>query len=228
MTHRTAARVVGILFVMATVPFSASVIILEPVLGSPDLLDQVSRSQGRIGLGILLELVNHIAVVGIAVVIYPVLKLSSERLALGYVAARSIEAALFAIGTFHLITDRTRCKGFDEEASRRIGDWLVEQGIVLYDQMNTLFSSITLPLQSQKLDIDNPQIAKMIFMALYNIDKFRDFVFESTFLDRFDVESVRIEKIKRSYEELLKFAFDWIKFGILGQKLFWIKEKPSV
>ena len=66
----------------------------------------------------------------------------------------------------------------------------------------------------------------MLFMALYNIDKFRDFVFSSTFLDRFEVEASRIEKIKRNDEELLKFAFDWIKFGLFGEKLFWVKETP--
>ncbi len=67
----------------------------------------------------------------------------------------------------------------------------------------------------------------MLFMALYNIDKFRDFVFNSTFLDRFEVEEPdRIEKIKSSDEELLKFAFDWIKFGLFGEKLFWVKEPP--
>ena len=93
--------------------------------------------------------------------------------------------------------------------------------------MNGLFSSITVPLQSQDLKIDNPQITKMLFMALYNIDKFKAFVFESTFLDRFEVEPVRLEKIKRNDSELLKFAFDWIKFGLFGQKLFWVKETPS-
>jgi hypothetical protein len=103
MTHRVAARVVGVLFIMATVPFSLSVVVLEPVLGAPDFLASVSESQGRIGAGVLLELVNHIAVVGIAVLIYPVLKPFSDRLALGYVAARSIEAALFAIATMHLL-----------------------------------------------------------------------------------------------------------------------------
>jgi hypothetical protein len=104
MTHRTAARVVGVLFIMATVPFSLSVVLLEPVVGAPDFLAQASLSKARIAGGVLLELVNHIAVVGIAVVIYPVLKPFSERLALGYVAVRSIEAVLFAVGTLHLLT----------------------------------------------------------------------------------------------------------------------------
>ena len=103
----------------------------------------------------------------------------------------------------------------------------MDQGIVPYDKMNALFSGITIPLQSQKLDIDNPQIKKMLFMALYNIDKFRDFVFNSTFLNRFEVEPNRIEKIKRNDEELLKFSFDWIKFGLFGEKLFWVKENST-
>ncbi|MBW1997921.1 MAG: YkgJ family cysteine cluster protein [Deltaproteobacteria bacterium] len=130
-------------------------------------------------------------------------------------------------GTFRLITDQSRCKGLGEKNAWRIGDWLVDQGMVPYDRMNALFSGITVPLQSQDLDIDNPQVFKMTFMALYNIDKFREFVFRSSFLRRFEVEKERVEKIKRSDEELLKFAFDWLKFGILGQKLFWVKDRAS-
>jgi hypothetical protein len=42
-------------------------------------------------------------------------------------------------------------------------------------------------------------------------------------LDRFDTDDVTIEKLKRSDVELLKFAFDWIKFGILGQKTLRVK-----
>lgn len=104
MTHRMTARVVGALFILATVPFSISVGILTPLLESPDFLTNLAQNQGRVGAGILLELVNHIAVVGIAIVIYPVLKPEGERLALGYVAARSVEAALFAVTTLHLLS----------------------------------------------------------------------------------------------------------------------------
>jgi hypothetical protein len=103
MTHRSAARVAGILFIVATVAFSLSVVVLEPVLGAHDYLASVSSSGLRVAAGTLLELINHIAVVGIAVVIYPILRRFSERFAVGYVAARSIESVLFAIGTMHLV-----------------------------------------------------------------------------------------------------------------------------
>ena len=104
MTNKTAARVIGILFIIATVAFSISVVLLEPVLGAPDYLVSIVSNGQSVAVGTLLELVNHISVVGIAVVSYPILKQLSERIAIGYVAARSIESVLFAIGTMHLIT----------------------------------------------------------------------------------------------------------------------------
>ncbi|UCC49009.1 MAG: DUF4386 domain-containing protein [Gemmatimonadota bacterium] len=104
MTHRTAARIVGALFIIATVASTVAVLLLQPVIGAPDYLTKASLSENRVATGALFEFINHIAVVGIAVAIYPVLRRFSERLALGYVAARSIEAVLFAVGTLHLLT----------------------------------------------------------------------------------------------------------------------------
>jgi len=126
-------------------------------------------------------------------------------------------------GTFSLITDASRCKGLHEDRTHRISNWLVEQGVPMYDEMNHLFSEVTAPLQAQELDIDNPKIYQMTFMALYNLDKFRRFIFESSFMDRFELDHLTIEKLKRSDVELLKFSFGWVKFGLFGQKTLHIK-----
>lgn len=131
-------------------------------------------------------------------------------------------------GSFRLVTSATNCLGLKQPDTQRVGDWLVEQGVPIYDQMNQLFSELTVPLRSHEMEIENPKIRQMVFMALYNLDRFRDFVFKSTFLDRFEVDPVRIEKIKRSDLELLKFAIDWIKFGIFGQKTFFVKPDQPV
>ena len=130
-------------------------------------------------------------------------------------------------GTYSLITDSSRCLGLKEDNTWKIIDWMEDQGISPYEEMNEYFSSLTIQLQAQELDIDNPRIQQMTFMALYNLDKFREFVFKSTFLDRLEVEPERIEKIKENDVELLNFAFDWIKFGLFGKKVFWVKERPS-
>ena len=51
----------------------------------------------------------------------------------------------------------------------------------------------------------------MFFLASYNIDKFRQFVFESSFLDRYVIDEETIEKIKKDEIELLKFGMKWLK-----------------
>jgi hypothetical protein len=126
-------------------------------------------------------------------------------------------------GTFSFVDDQSRCEGLAQTETQRISDWLVDQGVPIYDEVNELFTHVTAPLRAQDLDIDNPKIFQMVFMALYNLDKFRNFVFESSFLDRFVIDETTIEKLKRSDLELLKFSFDWIKFGLLGQKTLVVK-----
>lgn len=57
-----------------------------------------------VALGAVLELILIIANVGTAVVPYAIFKRYSEGLALGYVAARLVEAILIAIGIISLPT----------------------------------------------------------------------------------------------------------------------------
>lgn len=129
-------------------------------------------------------------------------------------------------GTFSQITDASHCLGLKEDNRWRISDWLEYQGIGPYEEMNEYLSSITLHLLSEELEIDNPKIQQMIVMALYNLDKFREFVFKSSFLDRLEVEQERVDAIEEDDYELLKFSFDWIKFGLFGKKVFSVKEGP--
>jgi len=128
-------------------------------------------------------------------------------------------------GTFRIITTSSYCLGLKEEKESSIGEWLVDQGMSPYEEMNALLSTVTTPLLAQDPDIDNPDIEKMVFMALYNLDRFRDFIFKSTFLERLDVPRERVKKIEESDEELLKLGIDWVKFGLFGEKLFYVKER---
>jgi hypothetical protein len=68
----------------------------------------------------------------------------------------------------------------------------------------------------------------MAFMACFNIDQFRRFVFGSTFLSRFDVPEERVENMKRDDVALMRFGFDWAKFFLSGQPTLALrKEKGS-
>ncbi len=53
-------------------------------------------------------------------------------------------------------------------------------------------------------------------VACFNGDEFKKFIFESTFLSRFDVPLKTVGRFKESDVELMKFGFDWVKFFLTG------------
>ena len=90
-TNRT-ARIVGALFLFSNAIFILGAIaFVEPILGAPDYLALVSDNRAQVILGVLLELVNGVAYIGIAVLMFPILRQRFESLALGYVGFRAVE-----------------------------------------------------------------------------------------------------------------------------------------
>jgi len=80
-------------------------ILYAPVRDHPSYITGAGPDPtASVALGAVLELILIIANVGTAVVPYVVYKRYSERLALGYVAARLVEAMFIAIGIISLLT----------------------------------------------------------------------------------------------------------------------------
>jgi Fe-S-cluster containining protein len=131
---------------------------------------------------------------------------------------------------YSIMTDQDRCKGLMQSEEQNVADWLETQGVHEYDLMNELYEQFTGDDRIQRLDVSNPQIKSMVFMATYDLDSFRRFIFESKFLKLFDLEEERIEKIRTDELELLLFGLDWIKFGLFGEKTIRVKreETPSL
>jgi len=64
----------------------------------------------------------------------------------------------------------------------------------------------------------------MFFLVSYNIDKFKAFVFETSFLDRYDIDADIVEKIKADDIALLKFGLKWLKDVLFKEGSFQLKE----
>lgn len=102
-TSRKTAKIVGILFIIATVAGFLSVAFLGPVLAIPDYLVNFSANANQVIIGALLDLLGAGAFIGLAVVLFSILKKHNESIALGYVAARIIEAVPFIIANTSLL-----------------------------------------------------------------------------------------------------------------------------
>jgi hypothetical protein len=71
---RSTARIVGALFLLSNATFIVGAFaFIESTLGAPDYLTLASANRAQVVLGVLLELANGVAYVGIAVLMFPIL-----------------------------------------------------------------------------------------------------------------------------------------------------------
>jgi hypothetical protein len=97
LTKRIAV-IVGLLFLVSTLTF---------MIGSNQIrsfLIDVSQNKSPLFLGVILEIICGVAVVGIGVLMFPILKLFKKRLALGYVIFRIIECTIIIVGGIYLLS----------------------------------------------------------------------------------------------------------------------------
>ena len=117
-TYRKSAIIVGILFIIAT----AAPILTAPFLGFlgggiigepiPDYLVNVSVNERQVMIGMVIELIWALAVVGIPVVLFPILKKYNEALALGFHSLRFTEAISTVVHSLILLTLLTLSQEF--------------------------------------------------------------------------------------------------------------------
>lgn len=98
MSHRKTARLFGFLFILTFVTSIAGAALYGPALDDP-----TAGSDTRIQLGALLEIGLIVANIGTALVIYPLVKRHTPRLALGWVASRIVESVSIGVGLMSML-----------------------------------------------------------------------------------------------------------------------------
>jgi Fe-S-cluster containining protein len=110
------------------------------------------------------------------------------------------------------------CLGQHEDKTWTVQSWAEDQEAEDYHQMTVTWSKVKQLFQKDPWGSEGPQgrKAKMAFMVTYNIDRFRDFIFNSSFLKRYHVKTALLKKMKTDEVELLNFGFDWVKLFVWG------------
>jgi Fe-S-cluster containining protein len=62
-----------------------------------------------------------------------------------------------------------------------------------------------------------PKRIELFYMAAYDLDTFREFVFSTTFVKRFDLDPAVVETIRRDDRALLLFGLRWLRFALFGE-----------
>jgi hypothetical protein len=90
-SSRKTARIVGALFLTVNIAFLAGVFTLDPILSAPEYLSIISAKRSQVIIGVLLEIINAIAYVSIALLMFPILRKRFQSMALGFVGFRLLE-----------------------------------------------------------------------------------------------------------------------------------------
>jgi len=111
---------------------------------------------------------------------------------------------------YRLCFDSSYCYGLKEDVEWTIDEWIKSQGIDLNNPIEKEFGELKDKLRFTGLKSLDENIKRVFFMVCYNIDLFKIYVFESSFLQEFRVDDDTAEKIRGNELELLKFGFKWL------------------
>ena len=121
---RKVSLITGVAFLItfaASIP--AAFYFYAPMLDNADYI-LGAGADTRIGWGAVLEVILVVANVATAVALFPVVKRQNEGLALGYVAARTFESAMIAVGLIAMmavVTMRQELAGAAASAASSVG-----------------------------------------------------------------------------------------------------------
>ncbi|MEE9402222.1 MAG: YkgJ family cysteine cluster protein [Desulfobacteria bacterium] len=126
---------------------------------------------------------------------------------------------------FYFMVREAHCLGFETDNEWSVSEWRTDQGVDPYDEINEGWMEFMLRKKSFGFQAELGEEGRaMFFMVSSNVDKLRRFIFESSFLEKYDVEEELLEQIRADEVALLKFGFNWLQSAMFGADKVKLKE----
>lgn len=101
--YRTTATVVGIVWLAGFVLAVAGNNLILSIISAPNHLSTVSANSMQVAIGGAVMLICAVAEVALGVLMFPILKEHGERIALGYLGSKIVDATFFALWVVFLL-----------------------------------------------------------------------------------------------------------------------------
>ncbi|SPD74950.1 conserved hypothetical protein [uncultured Desulfobacterium sp.] len=112
---------------------------------------------------------------------------------------------------FFFLVNIKGCLGFEAKEELTISRWLEDQEVLPYIEMNDKMLEILFhPKRDRNKPLDEKQLRK-VMVACYNLDVFRDFVFNTNFLPLFQIDGETCSKIEKEDEALLNLGLAYLR-----------------
>ena len=131
------------------------------------------------------------------------------------------------VETVYLLRPPDFCLGSQQPQPTTARDWFQDADTRVYDRWTERWARLQERFTENHWGVEGPEgrRAKMAFMAAYNMEELRRFIFESSFLKRFKVDAGRLRRIRRDDEALLDLGLEWIGLFLWGLRGRWIRPR---
>ncbi len=120
--------------------------------------------------------------------------------------------------TINLFRPPPFCLGRNETVQWRVSSWIRDQDAEEHYRMTVAWADVKQRFAQNPWGPEGavgPR-AKMAFMATYNMDRFRSFVFDSSFLTRHRIAPELLARMRTDDTALLSLGFDWVNLFLWG------------
>jgi Fe-S-cluster containining protein len=125
------------------------------------------------------------------------------------VASRSGAAA--TVTEQYMLLEETHCLGCKQGKNWTVREWIENQEVAIYNQMNDMFMEI-IGLKNRRLPGPlDMKSSPMFHLACYDLDTFRSHIFDKDLPGDRNLGPETLDALKHDDDELLKLGFEWVK-----------------
>ncbi|OSM02088.1 YkgJ family cysteine cluster protein [Magnetofaba australis] len=119
-----------------------------------------------------------------------------------------------------VVIHETFCQGHQEPGQWTVAEWRKDQGADGYDARNQGWMDIIVRRRGQEGELSSglQGLLELFFTAGANPAEFRKFVFQSSFLSRYQLDPDTEARIRHNDEALMEFAFQWLNGALFGDQ----------
>lgn len=144
--------------------------------------------------------------------------------ALGSMGVRKKDSA--NVEDIFFIVKEDHCLGHTEPRTLTVRQYREEQGVDKYDEHNRAWRDVILKKRSSGPTVGAPseRSLQLFDMCSYDMDSFREFIQTEGFAEVFDLDDQTGKNLLDNEEQLLQFAFRFLKQVLFGEVTIPVKE----
>jgi Fe-S-cluster containining protein len=119
------------------------------------------------------------------------------------------------------------CRGGQQPRTWTVEAWRRDQGVDDREDLEKAFRELVGHpwfIGGRQLD---PRRIELFFMVAYDLDTFREFVFSTSFLRRFELDAAAVEAMRSDDRALLRFGLRWLRFALFGEPSVPLRSAPA-